>query len=68
MRKTEVRPIEPGQVWEVGGSRLQVAHVGKTLVHYRRYKTAARGVPTSLTAIAELQKYLRENKATLVQE
>jgi hypothetical protein len=52
----------------VADGRLQIAHVGKTLVHYRRYKTAAKGVPTSLAAIRDLEKYLRQNRATLVVE
>ena len=66
--RLSLKPFAAGQVWEVADSRLQIAHVGKTLVHYRRYKAASRGVPTSLTAIRELEKYLRDKKAILVQE
>lgn len=66
--RSSLKQIEAGQVWEVGGARLQIAEVGKTLVHYKRYKTAPRGVPTSLSAIKDLETYLRQNKAILVQE
>lgn len=57
--------VQAGQIWEVGGSSLEINQVGKTLVHYKRYKGKARGVPTSLAAISELEKYLKQNKAVL---
>jgi hypothetical protein len=67
-RGFEAKALAPGQVWQVADARLQIAEVGKTLVHYKRYKLAPRGVPTSLAAIRELTKYLRDKKALLVQE
>jgi hypothetical protein len=63
-----LKPFEPGQIWEVADTRLQISQVGKRLVHYKRYKVAARGVPTSLAAIPELEKFLRQHRAILVQE
>ena len=63
-----LKPFEAGQIWEVADVSLRIDQVGKTLVHYKRYKGKSRGVPTSLTAKGELEKYLKENKAILVQE
>jgi hypothetical protein len=63
-----VKSFEAGQVWQVADSRLQIAAVGKTLVHYKRFKTAIRGVPTSLASKGDLERYLKVNKAILVQE
>jgi hypothetical protein len=60
-----LKPFEPGQIWEVADASVLIDHVGKTLVHYKRYKGKSRGVPTSLSAIRELEKYLRTNKAVL---
>lgn len=57
-----------GQIYQVADSRLQISEVGKTLVHYKRFKTASRGVPTSLAAKGELEKFLKEKKAILIQE
>ena len=47
---------------------LQIGQVGKTLVHYKRYKGKSRGVPTSLTGIKELEKYLHTSKAKLIED
>ncbi|MBI5384349.1 MAG: hypothetical protein HZA90_06635 [Verrucomicrobia bacterium] len=63
-----LKPVAPGQVWEVADSHLQIAEVGKTLVHYKRYKGKARGVPSSLAAKRDLEEYLKQNKGVLVQE
>lgn len=57
-----------GQIWEVEGTTVQIGLVGKTLVHFKRYKNKRAGVPTSLKAKTELESYLRQNKATLIQE
>ena len=61
-----LQPFQAGQVWEVAGSNLLIGDVGKTLVHYKRYKGKPRGVPTSLSAKGDLEKYLLENKAVLL--
>jgi hypothetical protein len=70
MKKSRVplKPFEPGQIWEVADISLRIDLVGKTLVHYKRYKGKARAVPTSLATKGELAKYLKQNKAILVQE
>ena len=47
---------------------LSIQLVGRTLVHYKRYKGKGRGVPTSFATKAELETYLKKNKAILVHE
>jgi len=67
MRKNRV-PLQSGQVWELADSNLQIGLVGKTLVHYKHYKGKTKRAPISLAAKYVLEKYLKENKAILVQE
>jgi len=62
------QPFQTGQVWELENSCLRIGVVGKTLVEYKRYKGKARGVPASFSSKRELEKYLTENKAMLLQE
>lgn len=59
-------PFRAGQVWRVGELNLAVTAVGKTLVHYKRYKTQPKGIQTSLTSKPDLQKYLVSSKAVLI--
>jgi hypothetical protein len=61
-------PFQSGQVWELADSSLQIGLVGKTLVHYKHYKGKTKRAPISLAGIKVLEKYLKVNKATLVQE
>ena len=61
-------PFRKGQVWRAGDFNLAVTAVGKTLVHYKRYKTQPRGVPTTLTSKPNLQKHLMSSKAVLISE
>jgi hypothetical protein len=42
--------------------------VGKTLVHHKKYKTQPRGIQTTLTSKADLEKYLLSRNAVLVTE
>ena len=67
-RLITLKPFQSGQVWELADSNVQIGLVGKFLVHYRHYKTKQPRVPTSLTSKVKLEKFLRENRATLVQE
>lgn len=67
-RHITLKPFQSGQVWELEGSTVQIGLVGKLLVHYRHYRTKQPRVPTTLTSKVKLEKYLRENRATLVQE
>ena len=49
-------------------TNLRIVLVGRFLVQYKRYKVKARGVPTSFSNKRDLEKFLTENKAILVQE
>ena len=64
-RKTFVL-FQKGQIWKVGDVNLAVTSVGKTLVHYKRYKTQPRGIQTTLSSKPDLEKYLLNSNATLV--
>jgi hypothetical protein len=63
-----LQPFQVGHVWKFADSFLRIGDVGKTLVHYKRYKGNGKGVPNSLTSKRELETYLTENKAVLVEE
>ena len=67
-RLIPLEPFQPGQVWALADSSVQIGLVGKLLVHYKHYKTKWPRVPTSLSSKVTLEKFLRENRATLVQE
>ena len=60
--------LETGQVWGLEDSNLHIGLVGKTLVHYKRYKLNTKRAPVCLTGIPALQEYLRKNKAVLHQK
>ena len=59
--------LETGQVWRMKGSHLDIDLVGKYLVHYKLVKHQAKRTPMSLSNIKEVEKYLKHNKAVLVQ-
>ena len=61
-------PVQSGQVWKMEDSRLEISLVGKTLVHYKHFKGLTKRAPISLSAKEALEKYLKTNKAILVQE
>ena len=60
--------FQKGQVWRIGELNLAVTSVGKTLVHYKRYKVNRRGIQTTLTSKTDLRKYLLSGNAVLVAE
>ena len=66
--RVELKPFQAGQIWAVADVTLRIDLVGRTLVHYKRYKGKAKGVPTSFSSKGDLEKYLQVNKAILVQE
>jgi len=69
--QTERKPLAPfqkGQVWRIGDLNLAVTSVGKTLVHYKRYKTQQKGIQTTLTSKPDLERYLVSSNAVLVSE
>ena len=73
MRKTKslprnrLQPLETGQVWRMADLNLQVGLVGKLLVHYKLAKPDAVRIPNSVSGKAAVEKYLKKNKAVLVQ-
>ncbi|HNR70500.1 MAG TPA: hypothetical protein PLV05_09610 [Verrucomicrobiota bacterium] len=62
-----VAPLATGQVWRMADSHLHVDLVGKHLVHYKLIKRDAKRTPMSLSNKKTVEKYLRTNKAVLVQ-
>jgi len=68
-RKSRIplQSLETGQTWRMQDSLLHINLVGKRLVHYKLVKPAAKRTPTSLSSIQTVEKYLRENKAVLIQ-
>jgi len=67
-RQARITPdgFQVGQMWKIGDVNLAVTAVGKTLVHYKRYKTQPKGVQTTLCSKLALEKYLTDSKAILV--
>ena len=61
-------PFQKGQIWRIGDLNVAVTSVGKTLVHYKQYRTQPKGIRTTLTSKPDLQKYLVSSKAVLVAE
>jgi hypothetical protein len=59
--------LETGQVWRMEDSHLDIDLVGKYLVHYKLIKQEAKRTPMSLSSIKDVEKYLKDNKAVLVQ-
>jgi hypothetical protein len=66
--RTTFTPFQKGQVWRIGDVNLAVTSVGKTLVHYKRYRTQPKGIQTTLSSKPDLQKYLISSDAVLVSE
>lgn len=67
-KRTVVRkPLATGQLWRLGEANLKVEMVGKLLVHYKLGMPKAVRVPTSITGISTLEKYMKKNKARLIQ-
>jgi len=60
-------PLETGQVWRMEDSHLHIDLVGKHLVHYKLIKHEAKRTPMSLSNKKAVEKYLKDNKAVLVQ-
>ena len=48
-------------------SNLQIELVGKRLVHYKLYKGKTKRTPISLSGKEAVEKFLKVNKAILIQ-
>ena len=66
-RKPPLPPLAAGQVWRVAGLNLRVARVGPMLVDYKLAKPDAVRVPNSMGGKATITKYLKKNKAVLIE-
>ena len=60
-------PLKTGQIWKMRELNLEVGLVGKMLVHYKLLKPDAVRAPNSVSAITAVEKYLKKNKAVLVE-
>ena len=60
-------PLATGQVWRMAEMNLCVGTVGNLLVHYKLAKPDAVRVPNSVSSKTSVAKYLKKNKAVLVQ-
>jgi hypothetical protein len=60
------QPLADGQVWRMAELNLQIGMVGKLLVHYKLAKPNAVRVPNLVGSISAIEKYLKKNKAVLV--
>jgi hypothetical protein len=70
MKKTAARrktcpPFADGQVWQLEGSRIQIAMVGKTLVHYKHFQGELKRAPVSIANKRSLEQFLIAEKAVL---
>ena len=65
--RVPLKPLQTGQVWQMEDSHLHVDLVGKHLVHYKLVRREAKRTPMSLSNIKAVEKYLKDNKAVLVQ-
>ena len=68
-QKSRIPPasLATGQVWRMEDSHLHVDLVGKHLVHYKLIRRDAKRTPMSLSNKKTVEKYLKANKAVLVQ-
>lgn len=66
-KQTALKPLEKGQLWQMKDTHLEIVDLGKRLTHYRLLPALKqKGVPVRLGGIAEVQKYLKANKAKLI--
>ena len=66
--RVSLKPLETGQIWRMAELNLQVGLVGKLLVHYKLAKPDAVRTQTSVSGKRVVEKFLKKNKAVLVQE
>ena len=68
-RKTKsLAGLAEGQLWRIGGGFVRIGHVGKSLVHYKMMNAPERrAVPVRISSIHEVQNFLHQNHAALVE-
>ena len=62
-----LKPLVTGQIWRMEDSHLDIDLVGKYLVHYKLIKHEAKRTPMSLSNKKAVEKYLKVNKAVLIE-
>jgi hypothetical protein len=65
--RVPLKPLETGQVWRMEDSRLHIELVGKHLVHYKLIRSGVKRTPSSLSNKRSVEKYLKDNKAILIE-
>jgi hypothetical protein len=65
-RSRAIQPFEPGQIWQMEGSQIEIGLTGKRLVHYRHYKPMAKRPSVQLSGKEALEKFLRSHGAILL--
>lgn len=65
--RAKMEPLADGQIWRMAETNLQVDMVGKLLVHYKLGKHNAVRVSNSIGSQTDIVKFLKKNKAVLVQ-
>ena len=68
VRRIRPQPLAAGQLWRMADAHLCVQEVGKLLVHYKLAKPDAVRTQTSVSGKRVVEKFLKKNKAVLVQE
>jgi hypothetical protein len=66
-RRIPLQPLAAGQLWHVAGMHLRVARVGPLLVDYKLAKPDAVRIPSRISGKASINKYLKKNKAVLIE-
>ena len=67
LRRKPLPPLAEGQLWKTDTGYIEIWHVGKRLIDYKMMKEPGqRAVRTQATGIDTLAKYLRNQKAVLV--
>ena len=68
-RKKSEAELAKGQVWKMENAYLQIMGRGKRLIEYKMMKEPGkRAVRTQMSAIAEVEAYLKDNEAELVEK
>lgn len=66
-RRLPLKPLADGQIWRVADKKLHVSSVGKLLVHYKLAALDAIRIPNQVNTKVTIEKYLKKNKAVLIQ-
>ena len=66
-KKTALKPLATGQIWQFEDTQIEISQVGKRLIHYKRFKGGQkRGIATDLAGIESMENFLKKSGAKLV--